>query len=209
MNLKEARKVYNVGGTLVINVTKHPVNFEVHGEIVVVPPSGVVLSAEPRESVVEQWDNVGANQWSAPSGAADVTLVKTSFVPTAQGLKDLEILQDLIQGARVLFVGSIIAAQAYGPPVAGMTPVPGFERVPPAEKLMNPHKFTIFPRDDFRFDAENEVERRRAALELFDEIFEGMVQADMYGQGSYGWPPQEKFNNLRRLLGAGEAPTKT
>jgi hypothetical protein len=28
-----------------------------------------------------------------------------------------------------------------------MTPVPGFERVPPAEKRMNPRKFTTYARE--------------------------------------------------------------
>lgn len=41
-------------------------------------------------------------------------------------------------------VGSIIAAQAYPGEVVAMTPAPGYERVAPAEKRMNPHKFTIF-----------------------------------------------------------------
>jgi len=41
-------------------------------------------------------------------------------------------------------VGSIIAAQAYPGQVVAMTPTPGYERVPPAEKRMNPDKFNIF-----------------------------------------------------------------
>lgn len=41
-------------------------------------------------------------------------------------------------------VGSIIAAQAYPGQVVAMTPAPGFERVPPAEKLMSCEKFTTF-----------------------------------------------------------------
>lgn len=43
-----------------------------------------------------------------------------------------------------LIVGSIIAAQAYPDFVVGMTPSPGYERVKPSEKRMNPDKFVIF-----------------------------------------------------------------
>ena len=43
-----------------------------------------------------------------------------------------------------IIVGSIIAAQAYAGKVFAMTPMPGFERVAPAEKRMNPAKFTTF-----------------------------------------------------------------
>ena len=43
-----------------------------------------------------------------------------------------------------VIVGSIIAAQAYPGEVVAMTPLPGYERVAPAEKRMNPHKFTTF-----------------------------------------------------------------
>lgn len=41
-------------------------------------------------------------------------------------------------------IGSIIAAKAFPGVVFGMTPAKGFERVAPAEKRMNPSKFTTF-----------------------------------------------------------------
>ena len=43
-----------------------------------------------------------------------------------------------------VIVGSIIAAQAFPGRVLAMIPVPGFERVPPAEKRMRDDKFTTF-----------------------------------------------------------------
>lgn len=50
----------------------------------------------------------------------------------------------LPDGRVLAVVGSIIAAQAYPGRVVAMTPVPGFERVSPAEKRMRCDKFTTF-----------------------------------------------------------------
>lgn len=44
----------------------------------------------------------------------------------------------------LVIVGSIIAAQAYPGKVFGLTPVPGYERVAPAEKRMSSDKFVTF-----------------------------------------------------------------
>jgi hypothetical protein len=138
-----AARPHDVGGTLIVNVTPHPVTFEEGGELVTVPPSGVILNATPCETTVKHWDGVGSSAGN-PAGTAEVTFVKATFKPNEQGLEDMRTLVHLNQGLRVVYAGSIIAAQAYRGNVCAMVPMKGFERVPPAEKRMNPHKFTTF-----------------------------------------------------------------
>ncbi|GAH77449.1 unnamed protein product, partial [marine sediment metagenome] len=48
------------------------------------------------------------------------------------------------ENPNAIIIGSIISAQAYPGEVFAMTPAPGFERVPPDQKRMNPFKFTMF-----------------------------------------------------------------
>ena len=121
---------------VVVNTTPHPLSFldPATGQKVNVPSAPWALVNAQTEEVPH------------PSGEAD--LVATQFQGTDEG-------EALIQsaltwaaqahpGARVRLVGSIIAAQAYAGQVVGMCPAPGFERVPPAQKLMRVDKFTAF-----------------------------------------------------------------
>ncbi len=78
---------------------------------------------------------------SQPCSGGDVQLVSTVFSPTQEGEN---IIRQAQQAGADVIVGSIIAARAYPEQVVAMTPAPGYERVPPEEKRMNPHKFTIF-----------------------------------------------------------------
>lgn len=116
----------------IINVTPHPINFlNNDGTEFEVPTSRWVISASTTERIVEK-------------RADGVVLVETVFVSTDEGREAInEIYSEY--GPDAIIVGSIIAAQAYPGQVVAMTPAAGFERVPPAEKRMNPHKFTIFP----------------------------------------------------------------
>lgn len=74
-----------------------------------------------------------------PSGAE---LVRTRFEPSEYDEIKLARIEKNNPGA--VIVGSIIAAQAFPGRVMAMVPVPGFERVPPAEKRMRDDKFTTF-----------------------------------------------------------------
>jgi len=116
-----------------INVTPHPVTLQYpDGRAVSIPPSGYLVNARPIE---------------APAGAfCGAALVKTRFAPDAASLAALDRLEetDAAQDERQIVLGSIIAAQAYPGRVLAMVPVPGFERVPPAEKRMRADKFTVF-----------------------------------------------------------------
>ncbi len=120
----------------IVNVTPHAITFAAcecreaceHPQVTV-QPSGTVISARVTETV-------------AGSGPSGVALVRTTFSATDEAAMQLAALHDAHPGAVV--VGSIIAAQAFPGRVFAMTPAPGFERVAPELKRMNPHKFTTF-----------------------------------------------------------------
>ena len=116
-------------GVRIINCTPHPITFSLaNGEgVETVPCSGIVLNATPVEAEVFS---------THPSGAS---IVRTEFVagPFPKELKGI--------GSDVLLVGSVIAAQAFpSRGVVSMVPSPGFERVAPDQKRMNPAKFNTF-----------------------------------------------------------------
>lgn len=118
----------DVDGVLLVNTTPHSITFEENGVPVSVPCATILNAKAVEESAGE---------------FGGVSLVKTAFVGTPEG-------ENLIQKIRkeapnAVIVGSIIAAQAYPGKVFAMTPMPGYERVAPSEKRMNPHKFTTFP----------------------------------------------------------------
>ena len=117
----------------IINVTPHPIRFqnragEVH-YVYEVPPCGILINARPVEEAAG----------THPSGAE---LVRTRFVADPASEEALTKLERENPGA--VIVGSIVAAQAFPGRVLAMIPVPGFERVPPAEKRMRDDKFTTF-----------------------------------------------------------------
>lgn len=114
----------------IVNVTPHSCCFMNmrRGTVYDVPPSGVVLSATPVE---------------VPVGTSKgVTLVRTTFKASSEALEMLARIERENPGAIV--VGSLIAAQAFPGRVYAVTPVPGYERVAPAEKRMRDDKFTVF-----------------------------------------------------------------
>jgi len=114
----------------IINVTPHPITMQNQdGEVYTVEPSGVQINARPVEEAAG----------THPSGAE---LVRTRFEADPASEEALTRLEDENPG--VVIVGSIIAAQAFPGRVFAMVPVPGFERVPPAEKRMRDDKFTTF-----------------------------------------------------------------
>lgn len=120
-------------GVVVVNATPHPLSFlSPEGEKVVVPCS--VPEGAKTGPVV-----INAKAVETPAGNF---LVKTVFEPTEEGSKILEAVQEEFQNTpNVMVVGSIIAMNAFAGKVVGMVPAPGFERVPPAEKLMSVEKF--------------------------------------------------------------------
>ena len=124
-------------GLTVFNATPHAIRFwrEDWDEPVEVNPDEKV-DAHPMELRVARPRTVSDN-----IGYQEITFVNTKFVNTPLGLK---IVEQAIAGGADLIIGSIIAAQAYPGLVVAMTPAPGYERKPPAEKRMSPDKFTVF-----------------------------------------------------------------
>lgn len=125
----KAAQPAEVNGVQIINVTPHPISFDVDGEVVSVPTSGVIINAKALERSVSKYHNY--------------ELVTTVFVEDPQSEMDLSALEYRYPNA--LIVGSIIAAQAYpGARVVAMVPAPGYERVAPAEKRMRTDKFNVY-----------------------------------------------------------------
>jgi hypothetical protein len=114
-------------GLTIFNATPHVIRFwrEDWPEPIEVEPDETISASVEEEIVVMD---------------KKYTLVSTRFQPTTQGYSIIG--RAHAKGA--LIVGSIIAAQAYPGLVMGLTPTPGYERVPPAEKRMAPDKFTVF-----------------------------------------------------------------
>ena len=70
-----------------------------------------------------------------------VTFVETKWTQDEESLAFLNWMKE--NHPQALVIGSAIALQAYKGLVIGMTPVPGFERVAPADKRMSVTKFTV------------------------------------------------------------------
>lgn len=116
--------------TTIINTTPHEITFRHDdGSEFTIEPSEYLLNARAEERVASEQNGV--------------QFVETVFVPTDEGWR---MIADIRQryGDDCIIVGSIIAAQAYAPDVVAMTPAPGFERVSPEQKRMNPNKFTVY-----------------------------------------------------------------
>lgn len=124
------------GNKVIVNTTPHDITFgkEGYDETFIVPTSGIILNAKAVEKEIYSDD-----------------IVKTEFVPTPEGIQLIHDIHEWFETTfdieeydlRLRIVGSIIAVNAYKPWVVGLTPLKGFERVPPNEKRMNIDKFTI------------------------------------------------------------------
>lgn len=113
----------------VVNCTPHKIIFRFpDGEDITIEPSGMTIDASPNEEIMEK--------------EGMTAFVKTIFIPSEKGKEEIEKIRT--ENPNAIIIGSIISAQAYPGEVFAMTPAPGFERVPPDQKRMNPFKFTMF-----------------------------------------------------------------
>lgn len=113
----------------IINTTPHSVTIQNTDETPITVPSSIILNAKAEEKQVSD------------------LFVKTVFISTEEGTIISNIkkaFKSQIGTGTLVIVGSMIAAQAYPEDVVAMTPVPGYERVKPAEKRMRCDKFTTF-----------------------------------------------------------------
>ena len=119
-----------VEGNIIVNVTPHPITFGTDdGGTITVPCSGIIVNAMTIERRI------------------DDELVTTEFAKSEEDVKKIARIEkwyeskDEWDGLRI--VGSFIAMNAYSGVICGMVPLKGFERVPPEQKRMDPHKFNI------------------------------------------------------------------
>lgn len=119
---------FKINGLTLVNATPHSINLQVGKGSVVVPASPKqIINASIKEIPV------------------DDILVKSTFVGNEDGERIInEIYSEFSDSDRVIIIGSLIAAQAYPGRVFGLVAVPGYERRPPAEKLMCSDKFVTF-----------------------------------------------------------------
>lgn len=119
-------------GMVVVNSTPHSISMQDMdtGGLVSIPTSELI-NAKVEETMVSDF------------------LVKSTFTTTPEGEETINMFEEIFKQEfpkerRLIIIGSIIAAQAFPGRVFGMTPVPGFERVPPADKRIRNDKFVTF-----------------------------------------------------------------
>ena len=121
-----------IGDLVVANTTPHSITFGLpDGKTVIVPQCGALVNATVSNTAVAPGLVTPTFQPSA-DGWATIADIKAQHKASADAALPLRI------------VGSIIAAQAYPGDVVGMVPCKGFDRVPPAQKRMDPTTFTVF-----------------------------------------------------------------
>lgn len=133
-NNKMTNQITLQNGITLLNGTPHQITLQVDEESIVLQPTMLgngntlanKLGAIPTEKVVNIINGI--------------EFVNTVFFTSEEGE---QWINDHIE-PNTLILGSIISAQAYGLPIVAMVSVPGFERKPPAEKLMRTDKFTVY-----------------------------------------------------------------
>lgn len=117
------------GTVTIVNTTPHPLTFQ--------DPDGNLVSipCDPSLLVNAKMLSVNDSPWT----------VNTEAVGTTEGTKLIGTIRSALTGTCdfLAIVGSMIAVNAYPGEVVGMIPVPGYERVPPAEKRMRCDMFSI------------------------------------------------------------------
>ena len=117
------------GIVIVVNTTPHPLTFQdVNGDLVSIPCDPSLL----------------VNAKALTEECSPFT-VHTTFKGTDEGKEIIDTIKFFLSDScdYLAIVGSMIAVNAYPGEVVGMVPVPGYERVAPAEKRMRCDCFTV------------------------------------------------------------------
>ena len=118
----------NKGTVTIVNTTPHPLTFQ--------DPEGNLVSIPNDPSLLVNAKMLSANDspWT----------VNTEAVGTPEGQEIISTIKTALTGSCnfLAIVGSMIAVNAYPGEVVGMIPVPGYERVAPAEKRMRCDMFS-------------------------------------------------------------------
>lgn len=130
--IKAASAVY--GDVVIYNTTPHTINFK----------DGETEFSVGTDRTGEMVVNAKAISTEVAPGSG---LFRTEFRRDEMGVNILEEIEvfhnNHYPGKKMRVVGSMIAMNAYPGQIVGMRPAPGFERVPPAEKRMNPREFNV------------------------------------------------------------------
>lgn len=117
-------------GVTIVNTTPHTITFQDGDALISIDSTTEdIINATVSEEVADEQNGI--------------TFVRSKFNGSDDGKAKIERLH-AEYGEDAIIVGSILVAQAYPGEVFGMTPVPGFERVAPAEKRMRIDKFTTY-----------------------------------------------------------------
>lgn len=128
-----------IAGKIIVNVTPHPITFGTDdGGTITVPCSGIIVNAKTTERRID--DEFVTTEFTK----SKEDIKKIAKIKKWYGAKSLWEGATFGDGSKPLrIVGSIIAMNAYPGVICGMVPLKGFERVPPDQKRMDPHKFNI------------------------------------------------------------------
>lgn len=128
--VKDGLTAAQVDGQTIVNTTPHALTFQTAaGALISVPTCGALLNAELVET-------------SHGKDATGAEIVSITEEPTTAGMDLVEKIFAAF-GPHARIIGSVLAVNAYPELVWGMVAVPGFERVPPAEKRMRLDRFTV------------------------------------------------------------------
>lgn len=125
-------------GVCVVNTTPHSLTMqEFTGELVSVPSSpDYLVNAQVVEAQTENPLFVTPTYKGTDKGSALIAYIEHWF--------QFHVVEGAFpEDSTLVIVGSAIAMQAYKGKIAGLCPVPGYERVAPAEKRMRCDKFSI------------------------------------------------------------------
>jgi len=115
-----------------INATPHVLRFDDGTVLQPNPELAEILTAKPKETKVDEFNGI--------------TFVRTEFQGTEEGWK-LVVAANYFNAhndIKVIFIGSIIAAQAYRAPVVSPITTPETTRAPPDKKVCFKNKFNAY-----------------------------------------------------------------
>lgn len=117
---------------VIFNTTPHPLTMQNDmGEITSVEQCGLLVNASMETSNIDDIFQMSVAK-ASDEGCKAIEAIKTFY-------KENYLEKEGI----LVIIGSMIAVQAYPGIVAGLVPVPGYERVSPAEKRMRADKFNL------------------------------------------------------------------
>ena len=131
INIKELN-IKEIDGIYFLNVSPHEFRgMKADDEVVTIPQSGLVVSAKPREQLLYTKNGI--------------EFFETIFDANEEIKENLKELKETFEseGKMLIILGSAIAMKAYSGLIAGVIPAKGFERVPPAEKVITLAKFNV------------------------------------------------------------------